>query len=94
LVEVRGGRAVPNEPAGRFGSEVLFLIPVAGLAVAMLSFGRYIAAAGFIVASGFALGGTSWPRLLARALVVVLVIYLVFDLLVPQNWPKPWLFGL
>ncbi|MCW5716311.1 MAG: tripartite tricarboxylate transporter permease [Bauldia sp.] len=93
LVRIRPQPSSPSAPIGRFGSEVLLLVPAAGLAVLMLAFGRYIAAIGFIIACGLWLGGTKLPRLIVRALVVALVIFIVFDLLVPQTWPKPWLFG-
>lgn len=94
LTEWRGRAPPPLIATTRhFGREVLFLVPVAGLAFGMLAFGRYIAAAAFILICGLWLGGTRLPWLVARALVVALVIYVVFDLLVPQNWPEPWLFG-
>lgn len=75
-------------------TELRFLLAPVLMALLILAFGHLVASAAFILICGLWYRADRLRWLVVRAALVTLTVYAVFDLLVSQPWPKPWLWGL
>ena len=73
-------------------TDLAFLLPALGIAVIILAFGHIAASMLFLLAAGVWYGGDKLHWLGLRALAVTVAVYAIFDLLLTQSWPRPWVF--
>ncbi|PCD77937.1 tripartite tricarboxylate transporter permease [Pseudothioclava arenosa] len=84
-------RESTEQSAWPVGADLRFLLLVIVLGAALLSLGHLLGPAAFILGVGLFFGYS--PRHLAFAtLGVTSVLWLLFDVATPQNWPAPLLF--
>ncbi|MBX3580649.1 MAG: tripartite tricarboxylate transporter permease [Rhizobiaceae bacterium] len=87
------GEWLPEREAGLRGNMRITVLVVI-LAMLILSVGHLAASFLFVTAALAISGAKSLPRSAVYGLGTTIAIYAVFDLLVPQPWPEPWLMRL
>lgn len=87
---------LPDAVGDRAGlaRDLRFILIPCGLALAILAFGHLAGPLVFLAGAALAFGRPHPPAALAQAGLAVALVYAVFDLLAPQNWPQPWLLPL
>lgn len=72
-------------------ADLRFILIPGGLGVAILALGHLVGPLVFLLLAAWRFGSPRPLVALAQALVALVVVYAIFDLLVPQSWPQPWL---
>lgn len=72
-------------------ADLRFIQIPGGLGVAILALGHLVGPLVFLLLAAWRFGSPRPLVALAQALVALVVVYAIFDLLVPQSWPQPWL---
>ena len=68
-----------------------FILIPGGLGLAILALGHLAGPLVFLLLAAWRFGSPRPLVALGQALVALAVVYAIFDLLVPQSWPTPWL---
>ena len=72
-------------------ADLRFILIPGWLGVAILALGHLVGPLVFLLLAAWRFGSPRPLVALAQALVALAVVYAIFDLLVPQSWPQPWL---
>ena len=72
-------------------ADLRFILIPGGLGLAILALGHLAGPLVFLLLAAWRFGSPRPLVALAQALVALAVVYAIFDLLVPQSWPQPWL---
>jgi putative tricarboxylic transport membrane protein len=94
LVWTTRGRAVPADAARSIRPELRFLAVTAGMGLAILAFGHLAGPAVFVLAMAAQWRSPPPVRALIHAAAAAGLSWLIFDTLVQQPWPDPWVASL
>lgn len=72
-------------------ADLRFTLIPGGLGLAILALGHLAGPLVFLLLAAWRFGSPRPLVALMQALVALAVVYAIFDLLVPQSWPQPWL---
>ena len=72
-------------------ADLRFILIPGGLGLAILALGHLAGPLVFLLLAAWRFGSPRPLVALLQALVALAVVYAIFDLLVPQSWPQPWL---
>jgi putative tricarboxylic transport membrane protein len=90
LIWQTGLPQVVGDRRGLIGDLGFILIP-GGLGLAILALGHLAGPLVFLMGAAWRFGSPRPLVALAQAVVALAVVYAIFDFLVPQSWPQPWL---